>query len=154
MDRTSDKTTHSRELGFKDYPRFLSNLKRAIHDQAGAVRFYEELEKAAPREDKDFINHALEDEKTHVQMFRKLYNRLTGKDVFAHAAKTEFPSYKDGIEIAFRRELEAAELYRDMYLSTKIPKVRDILFKAMTDEMEHAQRFSFLYNRPESNVSI
>ncbi len=109
------------------------------------MQFYRELEKVTPHENRDFVTHALNDEMTHVKMFRRLFSRLSGKDIYVHADKTNFSSYKNGFEIAFRRELEAAELYRDMYLSTKIPKVRDVLFKAMTDEMEHAQRFSFLY---------
>jgi rubrerythrin len=131
--------------GFKDFGIFLSELRKAINDEASAVKFYGVLEGMAPNAYRDFVTHAKNDEIQHTRMFQKLYRKLTGSEASVQADVTDFSTYKEGIEIAFRRELEAAELYRDMYLSTTVPKIRDVLFKAMTDEMEHAQRFSFLY---------
>jgi rubrerythrin len=130
---------------FKDPNKFISELRGAINDEASAIKFYEILEGMAPNQYRDFVTHAKNDEMAHLHMFRKLYRRLTGYEPYVQAEVTEFSTYKEGIEIAFRRELEAAELYRNMYLSTRVPKIRDVLFKTMTDEMEHAQRFSFLY---------
>jgi rubrerythrin len=133
--------------GFKDFDMFVADLRRAINDEATAIRFYGVLEGMAPEPYRDFVTHARKDEEDHLRMFRKLYRKLTGHDASVQADVIRFSSYREGIEMAFRNELEAAELYRDMYLSTRIPKVRDVLFKTMTDEMEHAQRFSFLYFR-------
>lgn len=130
---------------FKDPHVFISQLRGAINAEATAIRFYDVLEGMAPNRYRDFVTHARDDEMVHLNMFCKLYRRLTGHKPSVQAASTEFSTYKEGLEMAFRSELEAAELYRDMYLSTRVPKIRDVLFKAMTDEMEHAQRFSFLY---------
>jgi rubrerythrin len=137
---------HSKD--FRDPEKFLSDLRGAINDEASAIKFYEALEGMAPNHYRDFVTHAKNDEMVHLRMFRKLYQRLTGYEASVQAEVTEFNTYKDGIELAFRRELEAAELYRNMYLSTTVSRVRDVLFRAMTDEMEHAQRFSFLYFLP------
>lgn len=136
---------------FKDRKLFISQLAGAINDQAGAVLFYDKLEEMAPSQYRDFVTHAKNDEMEHVRLFRKLYRRLTGYQPSVQAETTQFSSYKEGIDIAFRRELEAAELYRDMYLSTRVPKIRDTLFKTMTDEMEHAQRFNFLFTLSQSS---
>jgi len=141
--RTESPTTHTKD--FKHREKFMSDLLGAIHDEASAIKFYGALENIAPAQYRDFIVHAKNDEMEHLRMFRKLYRKLSGHEASVQAADTAFDSYKGGIEIAFRRELEAAELYRDMYLSTRVGKIRDILFRTMTDEMEHAQRFSFLF---------
>lgn len=147
MDASHFHPTSTRDSvkAFKNSNQFITELSSAINDEASAIKFYAILEGMAPRSYRDFVTHAKNDEMTHLYMFRKLYFRLTGREPSVHADVTEFSTYKEGIEIAFRRELEAAERYRDMYLNTRVPKIRDILFKAMTDEMEHATRFNFLY---------
>ncbi|SFV06901.1 ferritin-like domain-containing protein [Alicyclobacillus macrosporangiidus] len=136
---------HTYGHDFKDRNMFISQLQKAINDEASAIAFYEVLEGMAPARYRDFVTHAREDEMVHLRMFHRLYRRLTGHEPSVQVRATRFSSYKEGLELAFRSELEAAEMYRDMYLSTRVPKVRDILFRAMTDEMEHAQRFNFLY---------
>jgi rubrerythrin len=138
-------SSQSYNKDFKDYDTFMSQLTRAINDQASAVKFYDVLEEMAPKQYRDFVTHAKNDEMVHVRLFSKLYRRLTGYDPSVQVQATQFSSYQEGLEIAFRSELEAAETYRDMYLNTRVPKIRDVLFKTMTDEMEHAQRFNFLY---------
>jgi len=143
------RARHLHDRTFKNYSRFIADLEQAINNQASAVMFYRALEPLAPAAYRDFIEHARKDEMVHVQMFQKLHRRLTGTESLAKPGRTEFSSYKQGVEIAFRGELEAAEMYRDMYLSTRVQKVRDVLFRAMTDEMEHAQRFGFLYFLPD-----
>ncbi len=135
--------SHPRQ--FKDRNSFVVKLSGAINDQATAVKFYEALEDMAPSKYRGFVSHAKNDEMLHVRLLSKLYRKLTGRHPNVLVEKTQFSSYKDGVELAFRSELEAAELYRDMYLCTRVPEIRDILFRTMTDEMEHAQRFNFLY---------
>lgn len=131
---------------FKHPNTFITQLTKAINDEASAVQFYDVLEEMAPIPFRDFVSHAKNDEMMHVRLFSQLYRKLTGTEPSVWVENTQFSSYKKGLEIAFRRELEAAELYRDMYLSTRVPEIRDTLFKTMTDEMEHAQRFQFLYS--------
>lgn len=139
-------SSYSYPTGFTDRKLFISQLAGAINDEASAVKFYGELEGMTQPPYRDFVTHARNDEVVHQRLFSKLYTRLTGTHPVVRVQDTRFSSYKEGLEIAFRRELEAAELYRDMYLSTKVRDIRDVLFKTMTDEMEHAQRFSFLHS--------
>jgi len=136
------------QLGFRDYARFLSNLTQAIHDEATAISFYRILMESAQNEtQRANIEHAYNDEQQHLKMFTHLYHKLTGKQPGVEREKVSFASYEVGLEKALAGELSAAELYRNMYLSVRLPRVRDMLFRALTDEMEHAQRFSYIYTQ-------
>ena len=48
--------------------------------------------------------------------------------------------------MALEDELEAAEFYRDVQLSTNDQLIKDTFYFAMVDELEHATMFSTLYN--------
>ncbi len=101
----------------------------------------------------NFVTHAKDDEVQHFRLLSRLYVRLTGREPAIQTPTTTFSSYREGVALAFRQELEAAELYRDMYLQTRVPNIRDVLFRIMTDEMEHAQRFTFMYCADTSNMA-
>lgn len=134
-------------LEIQDYPQFLVNLEDAINEEAAAIRFYQKLMDLAPdAEQREFIEHAHEEEIEHFKTFIALYRQLTGHEAVVKVKDTVFPDYKSGIREAFEQELEAADLYQKMYLASRNPEIRDIFFKSMTDEMEHATRFSFIYH--------
>lgn len=134
------------DLGIKDYPKFLANLEDAINDEAAAIRFYQKLMDLAPdTEQRESIEHAHEEEIVHFKWFTTLYRQLTGREAVVRVKDIAFSGYKSGIREAFEQELEAADLYQGMYLASHNPEIRDLFFKALTDEMEHATRFSFLY---------
>jgi len=59
----------------------------------------------------------------------------------------DFDNYIEGIEQAILDELEAYEFYRDIYLSSNNPIVKEIFFEAFTDENEHAAYLNYLYTR-------
>jgi rubrerythrin len=135
---------------FKNFSTFLIHLQQAIHDEASAIEFYRQLLEMAPDElHKLFIQHAFQDEQKHQRMLSRLYTRLTGRTPMVSAKPESFENYRNGLLLALTQELEAAETYRDMFLSTRDPNIRDVLFETMTDEQEHAMRFSFLYHLPE-----
>ncbi|TLS38356.1 ferritin-like domain-containing protein [Pseudalkalibacillus caeni] len=114
----------------------------AIKGEATAIEFYKRLAKAAPdKEQKEDVLHALEDEKKHFEAFTQLYIQLTGIKPEYSIEKVMFNSYKEGLERAYKMELEAYEEYRDSYLLTRDQTIRDVFFLAMTDEIEHAMRF-------------
>jgi rubrerythrin len=143
---THPGVSHTR-IGFKNYAKFIADLQKAINDQASAVAFYGDLEAMAKTDRQQrCIDHARRDEMVHLRLFKAMYRTLTGRHPHVQPTKMSVSDFKAGILQAFDAELEAAEMYRDMYLSTQIPKVRDVLFRTMTDEMEHAQRFSFIYH--------
>ena len=120
------------------------HIERFMKDEASAAAFYAEL--MALAEDpmvKDFIDHAREDEEKHYRMLGELYRELTGRTYEVGPDKVEYAGLREGLKIALDDELEAAEEYRDVYLSTKDQRIRDLFFELMTDEMEHATRFTF-----------
>jgi rubrerythrin len=117
----------------------------AIKGEAAAIDFYTRLVQLAPnKKHREDILHALEDEKIHLKEFTKLYTDLTGKKPIYQVKKTTFQSYEEGLRKAYEDELEAYEDYRDSYLLTQNPPVRDVFLRAFTDEIEHATRFGFL----------
>ncbi|GAB6935246.1 MAG: ferritin-like domain-containing protein [Calditerricola sp.] len=126
----------------------MKNLRMALVGERSAIAFYRRLLDMAPNDEhRKQIEHAYEDEKKHYRMFENLYIRLTGRRPDVKPMTVTFATYEEGLKKAFYDELEAAELYRDTQLLTRNKAIRDIFYEAMTDEMEHAARFSFIYHQ-------
>jgi len=128
---------------------FVENLQKAINGEASAIQFYGELLQLNEKDEMayDNIKHAYDDENKHFKAFTALYVKLTGKQPQINPKPTKFNTMTDAYRFAFFDELEAADLYKEMYLLTPYMNIRDIFFMAKSDEMEHALRFNFLYNR-------
>ncbi len=138
---------------FSDFNKFISDLATAINDEYEAAKFYTELAAIAPCEEaRDFILHARDDEKKHYSMFCRLYLELTGRQPVVSEPNIQMPAFCTGVMKSVKDELEAAEMYREMLLATTSMRVRDIMFVAMTDEMEHATRFTFVYSMADCHV--
>ena len=134
-------------LGKQSINQLDKNIYKSIVDEATAADFYSRLLKEAPNElHREFIKHAYDDELKHFQAFSKLYKHFTGKVLQYQIKPVQYPNYKTGILMAIKDELEAAEFYRDMKLSSSDQLVKDTFFFAMVDELEHSTRFSVLYN--------
>lgn len=58
-----------------------------------------------------------------------------------------FPNYLAGVEPTILDELDAYEFYRDIYLASSDHMVRNIFFKALTDENEHAAHLNYLFTK-------
>ncbi|MDP5274320.1 ferritin-like domain-containing protein [Chengkuizengella axinellae] len=120
-------------------------IYEAIIGEATAIDFYTRLVQEAPdRRHKADIQHALEDEKKHLKKFTNLFTALTGQRPQYSIEPVQFESYKEGLEMAYRDELEAYENYRDAYLFTQNQTIRDAFLLGYTDEIEHALKFGFL----------
>nr|WP_263323856.1 ferritin-like domain-containing protein [Neobacillus sp. Marseille-Q6967] len=127
------------------FQELLSSILNGIKGEAAAIDFYTRLVKDAPdNKHREDIQHALDDEKIHLKEFTQLYKSLSGQDPKYQIKKTKYNTYEDGLRIAYGDELEAYEDYRNSFLLTQNMAVRDIFFRAMTDEIEHATRFGFL----------
>lgn len=125
---------------------FIKELYNIIIDEAQAVDFYTRLTEQAPNElHKEFISHAVRDEASHLQAFTKLYTHFTEQVPNYTIEPVQYSNYKQGIEMALKDELEAAELYKEMMLSISDQLVKDTFLFAMGDELEHAIQFSVLY---------
>lgn len=124
-------------------------LIKAMKGEAEARLFYERLISMAPNlQEAEIIRHFLDDEINHYRNFRMLYRRVTGTEpVLPPLVPPLFPNYVSGIEEAILDELEAYEFYRDLYLGSCNPMVRNIFFEALTDENEHAAHLNYLYTK-------
>ncbi|HHX22986.1 MAG: ferritin-like domain-containing protein [Tepidanaerobacteraceae bacterium] len=134
-------------LGPKSFREILQYIYQSIIDEATAAEFYASLLRQAPDLlHREFIQHARQDELKHLQAFTKLYHYYTGKMPQYTISPVQYPNYKAGILRALKDELEAAEFYRDVQLSTTDQLIKDTFYLAMVDELEHATQFSTLYN--------
>lgn len=129
----------------QDYYKLLQDIEIALADEKAAAKFYEMLMDMAPNNwQRDEIKHARDDEMKHYHMLHQLYVNLTGREPVVKEKEVKVTNYCEGLKDAFDDELEAADFYRSMMLSTYYQYIRDILFEIMTDEMEHATRFVFV----------
>lgn len=136
----------AKPAAFTDERRFLQLVLKAIFEERKAQLFYRILyDRSTTAFQKEQVKHALDDEIKHERMLTQLYTTLTGQPPqVPQPEPQELADYQEGLKEAFRDELEAAESYRTMLLMSRLQGVRDQLFELMTDEMEHAQRFTFL----------
>ena len=126
---------------------FNEQLKQAIEDEYHDYYFYKSLLKLT--EDpywQRFIQHAVEDEKSHYEMFQQLHYMLTGEFVQNPPKPNPATNLKQAVKASLEKELEATDFYKEMLLTVPIPEAYNPLFIAMHDEMEHAIRFSTMYN--------
>ena len=126
---------------------FSDKLKESIEDKYKSYHFYKSMyELTKDPLWQDFIEHAYEDEKSHYEMFQQLHYMLTGK--FVQNPKKPLPCYdlKDCVKKALLDELEAVETYKVMLLTIPIQQAYNPIFIALHDELEHAIRFSMMYN--------
>ena len=131
---------------FKNYPKFLEDLKTAIADEKSAVEFYDQLYEIAPTEIAKFsLKTARDDEMEHYKKLRGLYRYLTGKNPNVQTKKETFAHFYDGLQKAFLDEVRAYEFYKEMYLDTNCQAIRDIIYSIQHDEMEHASLFNWTY---------
>lgn len=126
---------------------FTQQLKQSIEDEFRAFHYYKTM--YALTDDplwKAFIEHAYEDEKSHYEMFQQLHYMLAGEFVQNPRKKLPCHILKDGAKEALLDKLETIETYKVMLLTVPIEQAYDPVFIALHDEMEHAIRFSTIYN--------
>ena len=131
----------------KDVDLFIDQLRESIEDEYRSFHLYKSMfEMTNDPLWKEFIKHAYEDEKSHYEMFQQLHYMLTGK--FVQNPRKPLPCYdlKECAKRALVDELEAIETYKVMLLTIPIQQAYNTVFIALHDEMEHAIRFSTIYN--------
>lgn len=130
------------QFHYSDLRRFLDQLEWSLRQEFALISQYASLLKLAP-EDADFrqLQELLAEDKKHYILLEDLYRELRGREPQLRTEPAEtFDRYEDGVRKAIAMALEAAKRYRDTYLLTPSPRVRDIFFLAMTDETDHVTR--------------
>jgi rubrerythrin len=126
----------------------IHSIINGISKKLIAVHFYEELLKLTPTTyEYNQIEQILEEEKSHLKDFQKLYFTITNHDPQVEYEKITFRTYRDGLLKAYENELTTYEDYRNAYLLNGNTEIKDCFFKVFTDELKHANRFMFLYFR-------
>lgn len=135
----------------------LELIRRAIAGEARDEKFYNYLISVAPNQkEKDIIRSIRDDELSHFDLFKQIYKDIAHREpVPLEEEEYEQPeSYLDGIEEALFGELDAVELYRQIYYGLRKDEHRDKLFEIITDELKHSGKYNFIYTRNYSaNVS-
>lgn len=122
-----------------------AQIQKFMQDETNAAVLYRELVAQTPGEDlKAYVQHALDDEQAHYRMLGELHRELTGRTYEAEPQPTSFENLRAGLKLAMDGEYEAFEEYRSIYLKYHNPQIRDIFFRLMTDELEHATRFNYV----------
>lgn len=121
----------------------LEAMKDERHDR---VKYKNMMDMAKCDKVKKQINFAFEDEGKHYKMFQRIYYMLTGKKIDVPIPPVEkYNKLIDAIESSINGELAAVELYRKIYSMLPNRRLRDMLYEIITDEQEHATRFTYLY---------
>ncbi|WP_227940453.1 cupin domain-containing protein [Alkalihalobacillus deserti] len=119
----------------------LSGIKR----EASAINLYSRLANVAPNQKhQNDILHALENKKAHLMQFTNLYINLTGRQPVYQNDQVPIHGYREGLQKAYKAEVEGYEEYQKSCLLTQHPQVRNVFLWALTGEKENATRFGFL----------
>jgi rubrerythrin len=120
-------------------------MKAERHD---AVKYKRMMESTNNPEYKKQINFAYEDELKHYNMFSKMYYMLTRRmlNVPLPEKIEEYDNLLDAVKSSIEGENEAVDLYRTIYALLPNRQMRDTVFEIITDEIEHAGRFVYLFS--------
>lgn len=127
--------------------RLLELIKEAMQDELHDHKKYKMMmEMTDNTEINEQVEHAYKDEGKHYKMFQKLYEELTGRTVEVPLPEVErYSRLIDAVKSSINGELEAVEMYREIRSMLKGKRHRDMLYEIITDEQEHATRFTYLY---------
>ncbi len=119
-------------------------MKSERHDR---VKYKKMMEMTDDPNVKKQIKFAYDDEIKHYGMFRQIYYQLTGKLInFPIPEKVEeYANIMDAVKSSIEGENDAVDAYRDIYAMLNNKHMRDMIFEIITDEIEHANRFVYLY---------
>lgn len=121
----------------------------AMQGERNTIYFYEKLsEMTNDIENIEIIEHAHDDEVKHFKMFANLYKKLYCKEIPCFSPNNvNIVSFTTGVKQSIIDELDAYEMYRNIYLYNFNPFIRNIFFEALTDENEHAAKFNYIFTK-------
>lgn len=126
----------------------LELIKESVQGERNDELFYDELIKLAPTtEQSTIISSIRDDERSHNQMFRKIYQELTGHEIYGVSSEQyqQVGSYINGIQQALLGELSAVEKYRKIWFGLPTGIYRDTIFGIILDELKHASKYNYLF---------
>lgn len=140
--------TEFKPLWATDYPQALEMMKQAVQGERNDELFYEELIQQAPSKyQKDIISSIRDDERGHNQMFRAMYQDLTGMIISPSGNEPyqKIGTYTEGLVKALFGELSAVEKYRRIWSGLPAGVYHDTVQGIIMDEQKHADKYNYLY---------
>ncbi|MDF2961185.1 MAG: hypothetical protein K0S39_2920 [Paenibacillus sp.] len=126
------------KLQYCDVRKFLEQIAWSVNHTATLVRAYALLVKLAPTEEQsEEVNTMMQQEKRQFTLLEALYRELMGGEPSVQPQAQTFITYKDGLQQTASLERAAIRQYRDTYLLTPSPRIRDIFFYALSDGTDH-----------------
>ena len=122
-------------------------LQRAMEGELSAIAGYTHM-KTMTNDQSHLaaLDHIIGDEQKHLRSFEELSRRRFGSaPELPPVTGTPACMFMDCIRLSVNDELEAFELYRNIYLDNGGEHVRGPFFEAMTDENEHAIRLNMMF---------
>src|SRR4051812_47597938 len=84
-----------------------NDIQKAINGEYSAIACYEKIAQMAPTQSvRDKILEIRHNEVGHYEAFRRIYTNLTGKQPTAQITEQCPPTYREGLDSAFRDEQE------------------------------------------------
>lgn len=127
------------------YDLLIEAMKDERHDR---VKYERMMEMTNDPFVKKQIKFAYDDEIRHYKEFNQIYQQLTGKKINIPIPTNieKYNTLMEAVQSSIDGELEAVEVYRNIFSLLTNKQMRDTVFKIITDEQEHAARFIYLYS--------
>lgn len=131
-------------------PEALSLIEDAVKGETEDRLFYQYMISLAPSpQEKDIIAGIRDDEMKHYQLFRELYQQLTGSAIpSVQEAAFERPgSYCAGLKKAMMGEQNAVTRYRRILYAMRDRRHINMMTEIITDELRHFGLYNYLYTK-------
>ncbi|WP_028784869.1 ferritin-like domain-containing protein [Thalassobacillus devorans] len=126
----------------------ISNIAQAINGEYSAVECYAKLIELAPtNEEKRQIREIRRDEEKHLRQFSRIYRSLTGRQPDPQQIEECPRNYRQGLEVSFKDEQEAADFYQDIAEQATDPFIQQTFRRASADEQNHAVWFLYFMTK-------
>ncbi|MFD2924131.1 ferritin-like domain-containing protein [Halobacillus naozhouensis] len=127
----------------------IRDIKQAIDGEYSAVACYSQLIEIAPKkEEKQQIREILQDEKDHLETFKKIYTILTGRQPVPQIIEECPNAYREGITAAFKDEQETVDFYLEIADKAHDVFIKESFRRASADEQNHAVWFLYFIGSP------
>ncbi|TBL81736.1 ferritin-like domain-containing protein [Paenibacillus thalictri] len=141
MDTTSFSASHPTSgvtFQHRDFCLFVRYLQWSLEHSAEMAQTYLRLLEMAPTDDEaERIETMLREENKHFGLFESMYKELRGHTPKVRPEPVFFETYRDGLQAAVHRERTAIKQFRDTYLLTPSPRIRDVFFLTLYDKWDH-----------------
>jgi len=124
-------------------------LMRVIQDKQDKIAYYEQLHKmTSDRQDIDIISTIHKEEIDHYHTFINLYAHLFGEQPSVlSTALPQIYSFVYGVKNSIRIELDAYDLYSNIFFTDPNIEVRNAFVRALTDENRHAAKYTYIFTK-------